>query len=175
MRDVAITVYSLVVIWIMGFLLIRRSALFRGESPVFVYGAAFGIGGGVLGLVLLVSSGVGGRLHLIWGYLILLVAALLTVRFVRKEKSDVIPGGVERRVRLIEICLLGAFAPIVLTIIVSGTFGPVVGDGWAIWAFKAKDFFLGQQVDLAFLKDNTRFGFAHLDYPLLLPFLEWWV
>jgi hypothetical protein len=175
MRDIGLTVYSLLVIWVTGFLLIRRFALFRGQPPSFVYGAALGIGGGVLSLVILVASGVGGSLRLMWGYLVLFGVALLSARYPREEKPGAMPSGVQERIRIPEVCLLGVLALIVLAMIASGAFGELGGDGWAIWAFKAKVFFLGRGVDLAFLRDETRFGFAHLDYPLLLPLVEWWV
>ena len=175
MRDIGLTAYSLLVIWVTGFLLIRRLGLFRGQFPSFVYGAALGIGGGALSLVLLVTSGVTGRLHLIYGYLLFLGAAVPSAWPAREAKRGPIVSSVKRRVSISELCLLGVLASIVLAMIVSGTFGTLARDGWAVWAFKAKVFFLSRQVDLAFLMDDPRFGFAHLDYPLLLPLVEWWV
>ena len=170
-----ITVSSLVVIWIMGSLLIRRVGWFRGQSPVFVYGAALGVGGGALSVLLLLISALTDRLHLIWGYLLLAGSVLLRVRSASEKRRDASAALLDRRVGLPEICLLGTLAAIVLAMIAAGSFGALAGDGLAIWAFKAKVFFLTRRVDLTFLRDEMRFGFAHLDYPLLLPLLEWWV
>lgn len=41
-------------------------------------------------------------------------------------------------------------------------------DGYAIWQLKAKAFF--QDGNFNMLRDATHFDYAHLDYPLLLPF-----
>lgn len=175
MRDVGLTVYSLLVIWAIGLLLIRRFALFRGQIPSFVHGAALGIGGGVLTLVLLVTSALTGGLYLIWGYLALFGGALLNVRYRHGKKRGEKASFIEWPVGIPEIFLLGVLVTIAVAMIASGSFGALSGDGWAIWAFKAKVFFLSRRIDLAFLRDDIRFGFAHLDYPLLLPLIEWWV
>ncbi len=175
MRDVGVTVYSLLVIWITGLLLIRRFGWFGGQPRSFVYGASFGIGAGVLSLVLLLASGLTGRLSLIWGYLLLLATVLLGARALWEERHRAFAPSAEPRLRFPEACLLGILGLIVLAMIASGSFGGLAGDGLAIWGFKAKVFFLNRRVDIGFLRDEIRFGFAHLDYPLLLPLMEWWV
>jgi hypothetical protein len=45
-------------------------------------------------------------------------------------------------------------------------------DGWAIWQFKAKAFFVDG--NLSILRDTARYGYAHMDYPLLVPLQTWW-
>lgn len=45
-------------------------------------------------------------------------------------------------------------------------------DGWAIWQFKAKAFFLDG--NLSILRDTTHYDYAHMDYPLLVPLQTWW-
>lgn len=175
MRDVGLTAYSLLVIWVIGLLLIGRFGWFRGQPRTFVYGAALGIGAGALTLILLLASSLTGGLSLIWGYLLLLATVLLKTRSVPEQGCRPIVKSAKRRLGLLEMCLLGALVSIVLAMIASGIFGTLEGDGWAIWGFKAKVFFLNRRIDLAFLRDEARFGFAHLDYPLLLPLVEWWV
>lgn len=46
-------------------------------------------------------------------------------------------------------------------------------DSYAIWQFKAKAFFLDG--DLSLLRNASRFEYAHLDYPLLVPLQTWWL
>jgi hypothetical protein len=175
MRDFGLASYSLLVIWGAGYLLIRRFRLFRDQPPVFVCGASFGIGGGVVGLVLLVSATLTGTLSLLPGYLVLLAAGLTGARSIRTKGLRTTAGSSARRLGIAEFFLLVLLGTIVLAMVGSGSFGALAGDGWAIWAFKARAFFLDRRVDPAFLRDEAHYGFAHLDYPLLLPLLEWWV
>lgn len=175
MSDIGVALYSLLVIWAIGLLLIRRLELFRHRSLPFIWGAALGVGGGVLTLLLLIMAGLTGRLSVVWGYLLLLVAAIVGHRSVLKDSPGATATPPARWTRVCEIGLFGVLATIVLAMLASGSFGALAGDGWAIWAFKAKVFFLSRHVDLGLLRDETHYGFAHLDYPLLLPLMEWWV
>lgn len=174
-RDIGLALFSLTVVWAIGFVLIRRLRLFRGHASLFIWGASLGIGGGVLSLLLLITATLTGRLSLVPGYLLLVAVAASGARMIFGERPAAPPAPPERRMAIWEIALLMVLGTIVLAMVASGSVGTLVGDGWAIWGFKARAFFLRRGVDPALLRDEMRYGFAHLDYPLLLPLMEWWI
>lgn len=47
-------------------------------------------------------------------------------------------------------------------------------DGWAIWALKARVLFLEGTLSPVFLDPAGPYVFTHLDYPLLVPLVDWW-
>ncbi|MCL4418308.1 MAG: hypothetical protein M1365_16765 [Actinobacteria bacterium] len=65
-----------------------------------------------------------------------------------------------------------------LTIVLIGWVltNPAYGfDGWAIWSFKAKIFYLRETIPLDFLKQPDFFIFINSNYVILLPLIQAWI
>lgn len=70
------------------------------------------------------------------------------------------------------------FVALVLLMVVltlDRTGGRLEWDGWAVWEIKARAIYLENRLDTVVMRDLSRFGFAHPDYPPLLPLLETFV
>lgn len=70
-----------------------------------------------------------------------------------------------------------AIAAVVMVglILVASTQDRLWWDGWAIWGFKAKVLFLESGLPAPLRDPSGPYGFTHLDYPLGLPLLGWWL
>lgn len=168
MVDVFIATYSLSVVWLLGFLFLR--IVNCGNANLSVLSTVpldFGVGAGLLYALLLLSSVITGQLRPVAVYLTILTLTA-SVFYAQRNMQR---GGFLRREDLIGIISITAISLLIL--LPSVRIG-IEGDGWAIWAFKAKAFFEDGMIKTSFLMDMERYAYSHPDYPLLFPLLEYW-
>lgn len=169
MIDIITATYALFVVWLLGFLFLRIMNLRSTDATILTsVPVDFGVGSGLLYLILFLTSITIGQLRPFVAYLVLTTLAALNYVKCRQRPRLRLPTREEatRVAFVITISLL-----ILMPTVEKG----LDGDGWAIWAFKAKVFFEDGKVSGSFLSDMERYAYAHLDYPLLVPLLEYWV
>lgn len=168
--DLLIAISSLFPVFLLGFLSMRLIAGDgKGNQTLASIAVNFGIGAGLLYLILFLSSAATGYLRPSAVYTGLAALAVLNIyyrktefkNFSRPRKEDFI--GIALAILISSVILIPAIDK------------ALDGDGWAIWAFKAKVFFEDGRIASSFLTDMERYAYAHLDYPLLVPLLEYWV
>ncbi len=157
MAPVLIAILSLTVLGIPFVLAVDRDA-----PPLRLLGLACLYGTGVIYFVLLALS----VLHVRWNLISVTIAAIVVAVGARCAPRPVGAHSVRPRLHLVDLLtLLTSFA-----FASYATLAPLwEWDFWAIWGLKARVFLEVGGIDWRFLTSpwNT---FAHLDYPLLLPF-----
>jgi len=71
--------------------------------------------------------------------------------------------------------LLGASAFIILLLTTSAGQDRLAWDGWAFWTLKARILFHEGTLPLETLVPAGPYPYAHPDYPLAIPLLDWWL
>jgi len=131
--------------------------------------ADFVAGAVILGFVGTTAIVLGLRLSLPGIYLILLVLIACALKWGRRGRA-----AVARERDPLAMGILAA-AGIVLTAVgAAAASDRLWWDGWAIWALKARVLFLEGTLPSAFLDPDGPYVFTHLDYPLLVPLIDWW-
>jgi hypothetical protein len=168
--------------WAIGFPLLIGLGLIRAVPAVWSsralrWGVAFGLGSGLLTTEMFAFA----RLGLAWSPLRLAVlpAVGAGVAAVYGRRRIVSPGGPLSAIGMGRRVVRIGFALILLVLgaatFVQAALVPVsTWDGFAIWGFKARAFFVDGTVSPAFLLEPSR-GYSHPDYPLHLPLLMTWV
>lgn len=77
--------------------------------------------------------------------------------------------------RLTPRVLLTATCLILLLLAVSASQDRLVWDGWAFWTLKARILFHEGTLPLATLAPAGPYPYAHPEYPLAVPLLDWWL
>lgn len=161
---------------LVGLGLARALPAVWGSRPL-RWGAAFGLGSGLLTLEMFVFALAG----LPWDPLGLALlptvgaAAAVVLRRRREGLAQPAPPALSPWRRVARIGLV-----LILVLLVGGSFiraglTPLSSwDGFAIWGFKAKAFYVDGTVAGSFLLDAVR-EYSHPDYPLHLPLLMAWV
>lgn len=168
--DLSIAVFSLFPVFLLGFFCMRLIEGENKENPALASVAVnFGIGAGLLYLILFLSQIVTGHLRPSAVYIGSAVLAVLNIYFIRPDIKHLLKP---RKEDLIGITLVILISFVILIPTIDKALD---GDGWAIWAFKARVFFEDGKIASSFLTDMERYAYAHLDYPLLVPLLEYWV
>jgi hypothetical protein len=160
---------ALAVIWLMGALVLSLLRV-RRASGVDMLVADFAAGVVILAAAGMATLAFGGRLSVlpIYGLLALLVAAALWQR--RSVRITLrVPGAPRVRVLLALVALL------LLVLLVSSSQDRLVWDGWAFWTLKARILFLEGRLPAAALDPAGPYPYAHPDYPLAIPLLDWWL
>lgn len=168
--DLLIVIFSFIPVFLLGFLSMRLIAGGSKGSPILAsIAVSFGIGAGLLYLILFLTSTVTGDLRPSAVYTGLAVLAALNIYYYRKpEFKNLYKPRKEDFIGITLVILIS------LVILIPTIDKALDGDGWAIWAFKAKVFFEDGRISSSFLTDMERYAYAHLDYPLLVPLLEYW-
>lgn len=171
MTDMFISLLALFTVWLLGALFLRVLNLRdSGTSFLQTVPVEFCTGSGFLYLLLFVTSIATGRFRpeIIYIAITAMTAMNLYGRRGRKKALFRLPNSNE----IIGMTLIATLSSL---IIVPALHIGLDGDGWAIWAFKARAFFEDGRVNFSFLSDMERYAYSHPDYPLLIPTLEYWV
>ena len=78
------------------------------------------------------------------------------------------------RAPLAAALLLGGATLLFATLAVRAWAGPIEWDGYAIWTFKARALTLPVDFSTRYLQQPA-YAFSHLDYPLAVPSVTWWL
>jgi hypothetical protein len=132
---------------------------------------AFVTGAALLSAAGMMAIALNARVSLIVFYVLL---GALVIAAVRRHGLPSWPALRLRTDALSAALLLGA-AALVLAIVLLAARDRLWWDGWAIWALKARVLFLEGTLPRAFFAATDGYGFAHLDYPLAVPLVDWWV
>ena len=171
MTDLFITLYALFILWFMGINFMLATGLRQSDNPFLANLASeFCIGAGLLYLLLLTGTFITGSLSPIIVYtvlFILIIFNLLTsgkvhlkqIHFLHKKEA----AGFLLTLSLLFLLFLPSIEK------------GLEWDAWAIWAFKAKAFYLDGKIDSLFLSDMDRYAYSHPDYPLLFPLVKYWI
>lgn len=171
MGDFFIAIYALFAIWLLGLNFMLATGLRRKEIPLPGNMATeFALGAGLLYLILFTLSIVTGQLVPSSIYVFLLLLILFNLFYKKRFPftKNLLPKRWEMAGVLIIICL---FALLFIPSLHKG----LEWDAWAIWAFKAKAFYVDGKINNHFLTDFERYAYSHPDYPLLIPLLEYWI
>ena len=79
-----------------------------------------------------------------------------------------------RRDRVAAVLIVAA-AVVWLALLVAASRDRLAWDGWAIWTFKARVLFDEGTLPPAVLDPTGVYAFAHPEYPLAVPLLDWWI
>lgn len=165
------TSLALLVLLSSGYFFVRRTG--AAEALLLRLALAHLCGAAALGLGVTLGLVVTNQVSVWWGGLGLL--GLTLAGFTRKQSAStaesdysIRPGGFDR----LEWLLAGMVAIGVVTALARVVLLPLDWDGWAIWQLKARAMADGSLQDLL---TSPRYGYAHPDYPLLVPSNTWWL
>lgn len=163
---------SLVPIWALGYL-VQRTARIRVPGPEGLVGD-FATGVSVFALV--------GTVMVLLGWLsVLAVYAVLPLawwtaraRGGEEHSSEAgdswyLPGSRTGR------WLTGAAGVVVILLLVTALTDRLTWDGWAIWVLRAKLLFVEGGLPPVVWQKPGPLDFAHPEYPLAIPLLDWWM
>lgn len=159
--------FALAIILGLGVLLLRAGG-FPHLSWDLLLGAGFLVGTIMATVAMLILDGVGIAWSPVAATLMSLVLAGSAVLIRKMDAPDEPPESDRPRFSVADILLV--FVLVVYARFLTES-SPRDLDYWAIWGLKAKVFFAaGGMLDWRFLTDPTN-GFAHPDYPPLMPLL----
>lgn len=171
----SLTALSLLAIWITGALVVFTVFDDRISLPEFI-GFSYLTGTGMTAALLGLSSLVLGRFYPSFVYACMLLAGIISlillIRGKRLHLRETTMG--TGRLRYYEYLLLLPVVFIIAVMFIGGISGAPNWDGLLIYGFMAKSLFLSHHINMGFFTDAARYGRIHLDYPLLLPLLEYW-
>lgn len=139
------------------------------------------------GVVLLAVTGTivisaGGRVTPSLFYVVLgVVGAAGALRWGRRRAagpvrgSDGVGAGVAASRDRVAVVLLATAAVVWLALLAAASRDRLAWDGWAIWTFKARVLFDEGTLPPAVLDPAGAYAFAHPEYPLGVPILDWWI
>jgi hypothetical protein len=157
-------------LWLLGYLLVNLFGMVVANR-LYVGVLAFVVGALYLAVMgsLFVIAGVALTPLIVYVPL----AVLLVLVLGRKRSSRMAPGGPAVPDPVARVFLV--FTGVVLAAILAlGSRGQLWWDGWAIWAFKARVLIADATLPNSFLDPSGSYVFTHLDYPLLVPLVDWW-
>jgi hypothetical protein len=131
--------------------------------------ADFVTGAVIVGFVGTATIVLGLRLSLPGIYLILLVLIGCGLKWGRRADA-----GTARESDPLAMGILAVAGIVLAAVGAAAASDRLWWDGWAIWALKARVLFLEGTLPSAFLDPNGPYVFTHLDYPLLVPLIDWW-
>lgn len=167
--NVLVGVLGLVPIWLLGAQLAGLAGFRRADATDLPLELALGtLALAVVGTLVLVS---GVRLTLVAGYA--LVVPVVLIGWVRgvKPRLHAVAVPSDAVARVLWMAALG-----VLVLIASAALHDrLAWDGFAIWALKARILLVDQGIPADYWLRPGPLEFAHPDYPLALPLLDWWL
>lgn len=152
-----------------GYLYVRP--LTPSASPCLRLALAHLCGAAALGFGVTLGLVVTNQVSVVWGALGL-VSLALAGRFRRSAPPEPGPPSPAPGFTWLERVLLALIALGVVTALARVALLPLDWDGWAIWQFKARAMVDGS---LQTLLTSPQYGYAHPDYPLLVPSQTWWL
>ncbi|MGH7446008.1 MAG: hypothetical protein ACRELT_00510, partial [Longimicrobiales bacterium] len=160
------TIASLAVLWILGALTLTVFGA-RPRNGAHAIAADFAAGVSVLAALGMTAVALGLSLSLAPFYAVVLV---LGVRVVRQRSlpspSFALPAAPAARAALVCTAL------VVAVIAAASLHDRLWWDGWAIWALKGRALFMDGTLPPSLFAGG--YAFAHLDYPLAVPLVDWW-
>jgi hypothetical protein len=173
--NLSMTFVSMFITWLAG--TFTMFVMFNDEFslPEFV-GFSYIVGSGITATLLYISSVTLGRFYPVMVYGFVFIAGTISVILLLKgRRFHVWKNILEiKSLKYYEYILILPVVFIIVVVILAGIAGGPNWDGLLTYGFIAKSLFLSNKIDMGFFTDVTRYGHVHLDYPLLLPLLEYW-
>ncbi|HEY0674400.1 MAG TPA: hypothetical protein VGD27_19145 [Longimicrobiales bacterium] len=167
-------VLSLLPLWALGFAAQRALGIRqRGARGVVL---DYVIGYLALGVMGSISVLLGAAPPLWWIYALVLVASAIAWMRRAPVASALAGGSLSPQHHDVYVRVIaGATIMVLLFLVGTALTDRLIWDGWAIWTLRARILFFenGLPPD-AFLKPGP-YEFAHPEYPLALPLLDWWM
>lgn len=174
--NLSLTFVSIIITWLVG--AFTMFILFNDEFslPEFI-GFSYILGTGITASLLYISSMTLNRFYPLFVYVFLFISGItsfilwLNGRYMHLWKAI----KQNKQLRYYEYLLILPALFIIAVVILGGISGAPNWDGLLTYGFISKSFFLSNRIDMGFFTDVIRYGHVHLDYPLLLPLLEYWL
>jgi hypothetical protein len=131
----------------------------------------FVAGATVLSVVGMTVVALGFRVSLVLFYVLIAVLVIMVIR-TRRIPNTVRPQPPRE---VVAIILIGCTIAAMLAIALVSIDDRLWWDGWAIWTLKARVLFLEGTLPREFFASDSGYAFTHLDYPLAIPLVDWWV
>jgi len=177
-------------LWALGAAALALAGV-RARGAPGVLATDFAAGAAILACsgAILIALGLQVSLPVFYTLLVALALAVLWRRRSRRAARELPGGSVAAACPVVQAlglrrafprdrwaaALLGATAVLLLGIAAAAAFDRLWWDGWAIWALKARVLFLDGTLPRAFLDPAGPWAFTHVDYPLAVPLVHWWV
>lgn len=160
------TIGSLAVLWVLGALTLMALGT-RPRDGVHAVAAEFVTGTTILAALGMAAISVGLSLSVAPIYALVIVLAIVVLRRESLRGTSVrLPHTPAAKAAL-------ACAALVVTIVIAASVNDRLWwDGWAIWTLKSRILFLDGTLPAALFGGG--YAFAHLDYPLAVPLVDWW-
>ena len=166
---VVLALLALLTVWLLGACIAGAAGLRRGDATDLPLDFALGI----------TALGAGGTLWLAFGWTLTLwlgyamLGIALAGAGIRRAWPRVAPPVWPRDLLA---RLIGAATIAVLVLLLTAALHDrLAWDGFAIWVLKARMLFVDGALPADYWMRPGPFDFAHPDYPLALPILDWWV
>ncbi|MGC8684849.1 MAG: hypothetical protein ACP5T7_04100 [bacterium] len=171
-----LTFVSIIIIWFVGAFIMF--ILFKNELSLSEFiGFSYISGAGITGALLYISSIIFNRFCSWFIYAFLFIAGIISFILWVNSRHIHIWKTIKqsKQLRYYEYLLILFALFIIVVVILEGIAGAPNWDGLLTYGFIAKSLFLSNRIDMKFFTDVIRYGHVHLDYPLLLPLLEYWL
>jgi hypothetical protein len=161
--------WAIAALWLTGALALSLMGA-RRDAGIDVLVMDFATGVVILAAIGMALLALGGRLSLAPFYLLLILlstAAAWRRRPIRLRLR--IPQSGRARALLVGVGVL------LVMLAISASQDRLVWDGWAFWTLKARILFLEGAFPPTVLDPAGPYPYAHPDYPLAVPLLDWWL
>jgi hypothetical protein len=162
-------IFAVAALWLMGALTLSLMGA-RRHSGIDVLVLDFAAGVVVLAAFGMTTLALGWRLSPLPIYAILAILTIAALWRGRSIRLSIRPPR-DTRARTLLIVAGG----LLLILAISAGQDRLVWDGWAFWTLKARILFLEGSFPAAVLDPAGPYPYAHPDYPLAVPLLDWWL
>ncbi len=173
--DLSMTFFSMLITWLAG--AFTMFIVFNDEFSFSEFiGFSYIIGSGITGTLLYLSSVTLGRFYPSFVYVFILLSGIISFILWSNGKRMLLWKTIQQAkpLRYYEYLLILLVLFIIVAVLSGGISGAPNWDGLLTYGFTAKSLFISNKINMGFFTDVTRYGHIHLDYPLLLPLLEYW-
>ncbi len=174
--NLSLTFVSIIITWLAGafttFILLNDEL----SLPEFI-GFSYISGTGITAALLYISSMTLNRFYPLFVYAFLFISGIASfILWVNGRHMHLWKAIKQnKQLRYYEYPLILSVLFISAVVILGGISGAPNWDGLLTYGFISKSLFLSNRIDMGFFTDVIRYGHVHLDYPLLLPLLEYWL
>ena len=171
LQPLAAGVLAPLTVWLLGASALALAGLREGRGRDLALDFAAGVA--LLGLLGSTVIAAGGRVSMLHVYFLLV--ALVGAAVVRCGA-----GSLAVRLRLalprdrIARGILAVAGAVLLVVVTAAFRDRVMWDGWTFWMLKSRALLLDGTIPPAMLDPAGPYDYAHPDYPLGLPLLQWW-
>ena len=173
--ELSMSLIAIFMVWLTGALTLFL--IFQKElSLLEITGYSYLLGSGIVAVFLCLSSIIGGKLSLVSVFVFMTSEAGISAALWFKNRRTQLKKSrfTHQPFRYYEYLLILLILFITTAVIAEGISGEPGWDAIFTYGFVAKTFFLSNRIDMGFFTDAARYGFVHLDYPLLFPLLITW-